>query len=200
VNNENGVASKYRLLRVELIIMNDKFSLILPAAPIGYQIRELRLAKGYTLAALAQRAGTSAPTVHRYESGWDRFEVGTLRRIGAALGAHLEIRLVPNRTLATARQRSATELLPLIAPLFWDHDLAASDFRDHPSWVLERVLMFGNRRQVAAARTFFGDQAIRETVTRRGVDERTRNFWNVILEAPANAPESSQHERLAGRT
>lgn len=180
--------------------MNDKFSSTAPAAPIGFQIRELRLAKGCTLAAVAQRAGTSAPALHRYESGWDRFEVGTLRRIGAALGAHLEIRLVPNPTLATARQRSATELLPVLAPLFWDHDLAASDFREHPSWVLERVLMFGNRPQMAAARTFFGDQAIRETVTRRGVDERTRNFWNVILEAPANAPESPQRKRVARRT
>ncbi len=138
--------------------------------------------------------------MHRYESGWDRFEVGTLRRIGAALGAHLEIRLVPNPTLATARQPSAAELLPAIAPLFWDHDLAASDFRDHPRWVLERVLMFGNGAQVAAARAFFGDDAIRETVTHRGVDERTRNFWNVILEPAVNASESPEPERVAGRT
>ena len=180
--------------------MYDKISYILPAPPIGFQIRELRFAKGWTLDDLAQRAGTSAPTLHRYESGWDRFEVGTLRRIGAALGAHLEIRLVRNPTLARASRPSAAELLPVIAPLFWDYDLATSDFRDHPSWVLERVLMFGDSPQVAAARAFFGDDAIRETVTHRGVDERTRNLWNVILEPAPNASESPEPERVASRT
>ena len=73
--------------------MDDKYG---SAAPVlGARIRELRQAAGLTLEALAQRVGTSAPTLHRYESGWDRFEVATLRRIAAALGASLQIRLVP---------------------------------------------------------------------------------------------------------
>ena len=61
-----------------------------PPPPIGTQIRHLRRERGLTLSDLAQLANTSAPTMHRYESGWDRFELNTLRKIAAALGAALE--------------------------------------------------------------------------------------------------------------
>src|SRR5437870_13329252 len=107
--------------------MNDKFS---AEQPIGLQIRRLRQARGWTLAELARRAGTSAPTLHRYENGWDRFELGTLRRIAAALEARLEIRLV---SAARARPRGPrpAALLRLIAPLFWDRDLSATDLARH---------------------------------------------------------------------
>ena len=62
--------------------------------PIGSEIRRLRQARGWTLAELARRVGTSAPTLHRYENGWDQFKMDTLRKIAAALGASLEVRLV----------------------------------------------------------------------------------------------------------
>jgi hypothetical protein len=50
------------------------------------------------------------------------------------------------------------------------------------SWVLSRVLMFGDLRQVRAARSFFGDEAIREALRRREVDRRTHSFWSVVLD------------------
>lgn len=168
-----------------LIIMYDNTS----PAPVSAQIRALRTARGLTLAELATRAGTSAPTVHRYESGWDRFEMGTLRKIATALGARLEIRLRADLEEAE-REPTVQELLDLWRPLFWDRDLIASDLEEYRVWVLSRVLMFGDRRQVAAARRFFGDDAIREAIARREVDPRTRNYWNFILSEP-DAPESS---------
>ena len=48
---------------------------------IGAAIRRQRLRRGWSLVELARRAGTSAPTVHRYESGWSRFEVRTLEKL-----------------------------------------------------------------------------------------------------------------------
>jgi len=167
------------------IIMSDNLDAAGQAGPIGAQIRRLRKAKGWTLAELARRAGTSTPSLHRYESGWDRFEVATLRKISAALGARLEIRLVPGR--GPAGRPSPDRLVRLLAPLFWDRDLTRSDLEDHPGWVLRRVLMYGNRAQTGMARRFYGDDAVREAAAHRSVDARTRNYWSLILGETARA-------------
>jgi transcriptional regulator with XRE-family HTH domain len=158
---------------------------------LGQQIRQLRRERGWTLAELARRAGTSAPTLHRYENGWYRFELETLRRIGAALGARLEVRLIPGTSHPVAATRpTAGALVKLLAPLFWDRDLGEPDLVEYSGWVLERVLTAGNRRQVRAARTFFGDEAVRAATGRRGVDRRTREYWRVILGERGHAPQS----------
>jgi hypothetical protein len=57
-----------------------------------------------------------------------------------------------------------------------------SDLQDHRSWVLARVLMFGNDIHVMAARSYFGDGAIRAALRRREVDARTGNYWRLMLE------------------
>ncbi len=162
-----------------------------PAPTIGHQIRRLRKTRGWSLETLARRAGTSAPTLHRYESGWDRFELQTLRRIATALQARVEVRLVPeSRDDEADRVDSKRALVRLLAPLFWDYDLRVSSLSEHGRWILERVLTAGNLTQVKAARTFFGDAAIRAAIERRGVDARTRNYWNLILEGRQHASES----------
>ncbi len=160
--------------------MYDNFAPNQPA-PIGSQIRALRASKGWSLAELARRVGTSTPTLHRYESGWDRFELATLRRVARALGATLEIRLLPRETSSPRSRPAAGNIVGLLRPLFWDKPLAASDLVDHRSWALARVLVFGDKVQVEAARAFFGDEAIREALQRREIDPRTRAYWDVVL-------------------
>lgn len=160
---------------------------------MGQQIRQLRQARGFTLAELARRAGTSAPTVHRYENGWDRFEVRTLQRIAAALGARLEVQLVPARDpQLDSTSPSTKSLVKKLAPLFWDRDLQVADLNRHPGWVLERVLTTGDQDHVRAARSFFGDEEMRRAVRRRGVDARTRRYWDLIL---GGTPRASQGPR-----
>jgi transcriptional regulator with XRE-family HTH domain len=156
--------------------MNDNIN-----APIGAQIRALRTRFGLTLEEVARRAGTSAPSLHRYETGWDRFRLDTLRRIAGALGADVEIRLVARRE-AGPRVRSPGRLVRLLAPLFWEKDLEAGDFERYPGWVIERVLVFGDREQVDAARRFFGAGALSASLDRPGVDPRTRAYWRLVLE------------------
>ena len=158
--------------------------------PLGARIREMRTARGLTLAALGERAGTSAPTLHRYESGWDRFEVATLRRIAAALDATLEIRIVTGVDRPARKARSPRALVRLLAPLFWDKPLREVDLVRHPTWVLTRVLMAGDKDQVRAARAWFGDEPIRSAAKRRGVDARTRNYWRLMLGGGDRAPQS----------
>lgn len=149
--------------------------------PIGAQIRRLRTEAGLTLADLAERVGTSAPTMHRYETGWDRFEIATLRRIAEALGATLEVRLAPSRGGPRPVPTKA-ELVDLLAPLFWDRELDPAHLERYPGWVLERVVDFGSREQMKAARAWFGDNALAEAIERPGVDVRSRNYWRMILE------------------
>lgn len=161
-------------------------------APIGQQIRRLRQSRGWTLAELGDRAGTSGPALHRYENGWDRFELATLRKIASALGARLDVRLIPAAgTRNPGPPMSWESLTRLLAPLFWDQD--PGDSEEHPDWVLGRVLVFGNREQVAAARSYFGDEAIRRVVERRGIDARTRNYWRLVLAGAGDASEGAGH-------
>jgi transcriptional regulator with XRE-family HTH domain len=170
------------------IIMSDNIEAFGHAGPVGAQIRRLREVRGWSLAELARRAGTSAPSLHRYEGGWDRFEVGTLRKIAAALGAQLEVRLIcGERRARKPRRPSGGRLVRLLAPLFWDRDLSVADLEGYPHWVLRRVLMFGNGRQAAAVRSFYGDDAVLEAVEHRSVDARTRAYWTLLLGEKLNA-------------
>jgi len=152
-----------------------------PPPPIGTQIRRLRKQRGLTLTELAERVGTSAPAVHRYESGWDRYQLPTLRKIAAALGVSLEMRFVEVQGRKTGPEHTEDDLVRLISPSFWDKKLEASDLEEYPEWVLGRVLMFGTTDQVSAIRSFFGDDAIRSVIKNRGIDARTRNYWELIL-------------------
>ena len=167
------------------IIMNDKSDS--STTPLGHQIRRLREERGWTLAALAQRAGTSAPALHRYENGWDRFRIDTLRKVAAALGARLDVRLVSASRARSGAAPTARILVKTLAPLFWDRDLRVSDLAGHAGWVLERTLTAGDHAQAKAARAFFGDDALRQAIARRGVDRRTRNYWRLILEGGGDA-------------
>jgi transcriptional regulator with XRE-family HTH domain len=155
---------------------------VISLPPVSAQIRRLRQDQGLTLSDLAERVGTSAPTMHRYESGWDRFEIRTLEKIAVALGARLELRLVPATAPATQPEPDLSQVVESLSPLFWDQDLVASNLADHPEWVLARVLTLGSMAQVRIARAWFGDDAIRNAIRRREVDARTRNFWNLILD------------------
>jgi len=150
--------------------------------PIGLQIQRLREAKGLTLEQLAVRSGTSAPTLHRYEGGWDRFEVQTLARIAMALDAGLAVRFVP-QVSGKDDKPTAGRLVRLFDPLFWDAKLRSSDLSQYPAWVLSRVLMYGTLEQVRAARCYFGDEAIANAIRRREIDDRTRSYWDAVLAA-----------------
>lgn len=141
----------------------------------------LRVRNELSLSQLAEAAGTSASAIHRYESGWDRFELRTLRRLARALHAHLEIRLEPRHD--GNDPDGIEDLSARMAPLFWDVDLTPRHLIEHPQWVLRRVLAFGDIQQNRWARRFFGDEAVAIAARHRGLDPRVRRFWEVVLSA-----------------
>lgn len=57
-------------------------------------VKEARLRAGLTQAELARRAGTSQPTLARYERGAVVPSIATLERLLAACGLELSVRLV----------------------------------------------------------------------------------------------------------
>ena len=59
---------------------------------IGAEVRQSRLQRAWTQAALAERAGISRHIVGRIERGVTRLDVDALQRIGIALDRYLEIR------------------------------------------------------------------------------------------------------------
>jgi transcriptional regulator with XRE-family HTH domain len=172
------------------IIMCDKKTQA-AGAPVGLQIRRLREARGWTLSQLARKAGTSAPALHRYEGGWDRFELTTLRRIASALDARLEVRLVPaHGGDGPVKRLSRKSVVKILSPLFWDRNLAEEDLDRYGGWVISRVLVFGNREQVLAVRRYFGKKAMIDALERRDIDARTHNYWKQVLGESPDAPES----------
>lgn len=60
-----------------------------------YQIIRLRIERGLTQAQLAELVGTKQPSIARLERGQSQPRIDFLRKIAEALGAKLEITLVP---------------------------------------------------------------------------------------------------------
>jgi len=156
-------------------------------APIGTQIRLLRKKRDLSLEELANRVGTSAPTMHRYEGKWDKYSLPTLKKIAEALNADIEIRLIARGMEILSDERiedkpSRSRLLATIKGLFWDKILLVEDLDTYPLWILKRVLMEGNLEQVRACVAYYGLPFVREAVAERGVDPKTRVFWTAVLE------------------
>ena len=156
-------------------------------APLGYQIRLLRKQRGLTLKQLAEGVGTSIPTMHRYEGGWERYSLTTLRKIAEALKADLEIHLIPRSTFIgderiLLQKPEAGTLVDHLAPLFWDKPLSVSDLDRYPGWILKRILTAGNLEHVREALAYFGVESIEAVIEDRGIDPKTRSFWKAVLE------------------
>jgi transcriptional regulator with XRE-family HTH domain len=70
----------------------------------GYQIARLRILRGLSQAQLAELAGTRQPSIARLENGNSLPSLSFLQRLAAALGAKIEMRLIPNETSAPVEQ------------------------------------------------------------------------------------------------
>jgi hypothetical protein len=118
----------------------------------------------------------------RYEHGWTRFEVGTLRKLAAALGCELRIDLVA-RTGEAESVVSEEGVVTRVRRLFWDRRLTAGDLERHPVWVVERVLEYGAMEDVRAVVGYYGRKRFLEVVAGVSrVSPRTAAVWRSILE------------------
>jgi transcriptional regulator with XRE-family HTH domain len=151
------------------------------ADDLSRQLKRRRRQAGLSLSQLARRADTSAATLSRYENGWARFEIYTLRKLATALGCRLAVRLEPQSRPPGKAVRRA-EAVRQLKRLFWDHDLRGQDFDEHGQWVLERVLEYGSLPDVRLLMNLMGRERFLEGVRRaRFQSVKTEEFWRSML-------------------
>jgi transcriptional regulator with XRE-family HTH domain len=148
---------------------------------ISRQIGARRQERGLSLTQLARRANTSPATLSRYENGWSRFEVATLRKLATALDCDLVVKLQPRRHTRTTP--SDHQVVEQIRRLFWDQPLTHDHLEEYPLWVVERVLEYGNLHDVRILVDLIGREAfLRLAGEARFSSGRTRAFWRQVLE------------------
>jgi transcriptional regulator with XRE-family HTH domain len=151
-----------------------------PPEDISSQIGARRRELGLSLTQLARRADTSPATLSRYENGWSRFEVSTLRKLATALGCDLVVGLKPKERRVDQPRRS--EVVHRLQRLFWDQDLNARHLDENPLWVVERVLEYGNLDDVHVLVGLMGREGfLRHVSEARFSSDRTRVFWQQML-------------------
>ena len=160
------------------VIIHDKMK---TASDISLQLRERRRERGLTLSQLARRANTSSATLSRYENGWARFELYTLRKLATALGCRLKITLEP---IVTPRSRpSRSQVVEQLGRLFWDSQLMPEHLQAHTVWVIERTLEYGSLDDVRLLACWLGREEFLNCVSEaRFSSARTQAFWKQILE------------------
>ena len=147
---------------------------------VSKQIRARREELELSLAQLARRADTSAATVSRYESGWARFEVYTLRKLATALGCELVISFHPKDRPSNPPPPS--DVVRKLRRLFWDQPLRVEHLEENPLWVVERVVEFGDLDDVRLLVGYLGRERFLQNVAEaRFSSEKTRVFWQQIL-------------------
>lgn len=66
--------------------------------------------------------------------------------------------------------------------LFWDVDVRQLDWRRHAKFVIRRVLAEGDVNDWQFVRRRYGLPAVRRAFrTNRGLDAKSRVFWQVVL-------------------
>lgn len=78
------------------------------ASDPAYQLARLRILRGLTQQQLAERVGTRQPSIARLESGREEPKLGFLRRVAEALGAKVEVRIVPLEETGAASKAKAS--------------------------------------------------------------------------------------------
>jgi hypothetical protein len=67
--------------------------------------------------------------------------------------------------------------------LFWDVDPKTIDPEKNATYVIERILDFGNDKEVKWMWDYYDHDLIRQVVTKsRVLHEKSRVFWNLMLQ------------------
>ena len=90
-------------------MQDARFRAALQRLEPAYQVARLRMLRGWTQEELARRAGTRQPSIARLESGEREPSLSFLRRVVQALGAHVEVRIVPEEVAERVHQQEIAQ-------------------------------------------------------------------------------------------
>lgn len=148
---------------------------------ISEKLKKLRGKRGFSLTELARLTDTSPATLSRYENGWTRFEVSTLRKLAMAMNCRLSIEFVSNEENDRAG-KSESEILDSLERLFWDSEFNFEILAKYPVWAVERVLESGQLEDVHSLQLLMGHDKFLESILKATrLSLKTRVFWDNIL-------------------
>lgn len=148
---------------------------------ISEKLRKRRRECGFSLSELARLTDTSPATLSRYENGWTRFEVSTLRKLAMAMNCKLNIEFVSNEE-NNRTGKSESELMESLKRLFWDSEFNYEIFAKYSVWVVERVLETGQLEDIHSLQLLMGHDIFLEYVMKTTrLSLKTWVFWNNIL-------------------
>jgi len=147
---------------------------------ISEQLKQRRRDRKLSLSELARLADTSPATLSRYENGWTRFETSTLKKLAMALGCELRLDLVPFE-VGSPQKLTRPEAIKRLQRFFWDCNFDEEELKNHPVWVVERILEYGKLEDTMLLQELMGRRCFIETVSRSRLSQKTREFWNQML-------------------
>lgn len=70
---------------------------------------------------------------------------------------------------------------------FWDTDFDKLDARAHKTYIIERLMEFGDEEAVRFLKENYSEEELRETLkASRGLSRRSASFWAHLFDVPFN--------------
>ena len=70
---------------------------------------------------------------------------------------------------------------------FWDVEFSKIDKNDHPQFIIERILEYGDEKAVKWLFRHFKKADLKTALAkRRGISSLSANYWSLILDVPKN--------------
>ena len=83
--------------------------------------------------------------------------------------------------MATKKKRKKPPVMRFRQSLFWDTDPKTIDPARHARYIIERVLDFGNRKEVLWLFEYYPPRMIRDTLKKsRIIDVKSRALWSLL--------------------
>ncbi len=147
---------------------------------ISELLKKWRKKRGLSLSQLAERVATSPATISRYENGWQRFQLYTLREIAAALNCRLHVDLIPINNHKS--RYSDADAIRRLKRLFWDRNINKRDLLKYQEWAIKRILEYGNLEDAKLIIKILGKRKFLQKVMEvKFSSKKTDNFWQNIL-------------------
>lgn len=84
--------------------------------------------------------------------------------------------------MPATKKRQSKRAIKFRPELFWDVNPKKIDPKKHAQYVIERILDFGNDREVKWMRRHYPDKLITKTVKKsRVLDPKSRSLWSLIF-------------------
>jgi len=80
------------------------------------------------------------------------------------------------------RKKRTKKLIKFRPELFWDVDPKTINPKKHAQYIIERILDFGQDREIKWMSTFYPRDMINDTIREsRVVDDKSKSLWSLVF-------------------